>query len=403
MSETVFHIDRLEAPRWMTTAFEETPEGFLKGRAVVTTTGIYSYKDKMGKTIRELRLPEEVFKQTYLDSLKLIPLTLDHPKKNDRMVNATNIGELQVGVVGSNPATPDNGTSDNYNLSIDMIIHRKDAVSAVKSGKRGLSVGYRCDLEDAEPNSLWCGQPYDKIQRNLVANHIAIVDVGRAGDTAYIRMDGMEEHIQVLDSGEESHDNKTEDGMAEEFKVVKLDGVEYKAEAKIAEALHLANARVDSLQSEKDALNKSISTLEAEKDVQKERADALAVELETAKKDRVDSAKLGELVKARVALESFAKQENVVVLDGMDDLTLMTAIVKHKSPKAVLEGKDAVYIKARFDSIVEDAVVAEGETKDASTRAPAGSVAHADSTDGKEKSGAERYRENLLKMRKESK
>lgn len=400
MAETTFHIDRVDAPKWMTTAFTDTPEGFLQGRAVVTTTGIFTYLDSQGNTIRELRLPEEVFKPAFLDSLKLKSVSLDHPKE---MVSAANIDKYQVGVLGTNPSTPGDGTSDNYSLSIDMVIQRADAVKAVKQGKRQLSVGYRCDLEKAAPGAMWCGQPYDLIQRNLIANHVAIVDKARAGDMASIRMDSAEAHIQIEETVDESTNVKTEDGMADElFKSVKLDGVEYKAEAKVAEALHVSLTRADSLQVEVDALSKKVSTLDAEKDVQKERADALDVELAEIKKSHMDSSKVAELVKARVQLEATALKVGVVLADGMDDVAVMTAVVKQKSPKANLEGKDAVYIKARFDGIVEDMAVEVTDSADSSVRAPAGSVAHADS-EVSAKDGAKRYRENLVSQGKEKK
>jgi FtsZ-binding cell division protein ZapB len=216
-------------------------------------------------------------------------------------------------------------------------------------------------------------------------------------------MDSAEAHIQIEDSVEEFTNIKTEDGMAEDlFKSVKLDGVEYKAEAKVAEALHVTQTRADSLQVEVENLTKKVSTLDAEKDVQKERADALDVELTELKKNHLDSSKLAEMVKSRVQLEATAIKVGVTLADGMDDVAVMSAVVKHKSPKANLEGKDAVYIKARFDGIVEDMAVEEVAHADAGVRSVAGSVAHADSG-ASATDGAKRYRENLINQSKEKK
>ena len=63
---------------WATSPAETTPEGFLVARAAVTSVGVFTYRED-GTTRRELRLPEEVFAQESLDSLKCKPLTLYHP------------------------------------------------------------------------------------------------------------------------------------------------------------------------------------------------------------------------------------------------------------------------------------------------------------------------------------
>jgi len=377
----------------MTSPFVETPEGFLKGRAVITTTGIFTYLDSEGKPVRELRLPEEVFKPAFLDSLKLKPITNNHPKED---VKSLNVSKYLVGVLGNNPSEPGDGTSDNYSLSIDMIIHDAKTVQEIRQGKRQLSVGYTADLEKADVGALWCGQPYDYIQRNLIANHTAIVDRGRAGEMASIRLDCADAHIQIEENDQSLTGVKQEDGMADDmFKSVKLDGVEYKAEAKVAEALHVSLVHADALQSELDTLKQSRSQLEAEKDVQKERADALDIELVSLKKSHVDSSVIADRVKARVALEASANKFGVVLTDGMDDLAVMTAVVKVKAPKASLEGKDALYVKVRYDSILEDAVISAEEMADAASRTPAG-VVKTDSSSEPLLSGVERYRKNLV-------
>ena len=389
---SVEHFDRVEAPKWMTTAFTKTPEGFLKGRAVVTTTGIFEYMDARGNIVRELRLPEEVYKAEFLDSLKLKPVTVEHPKE---MLNADNVKKYAVGTMGNNPSDPWDGNTDNYNLSIDMIIHDSSAIKEVLAGKRQLSVGYSCDLEDAEPGSMWCGQRYDKIQRNLIANHVSIVDRARAGDTATIRLDSAEAHIQILDSDQSQTGIEQEDGMADkQYKSVKLDGVDYDAEAKVVEALHLSTTRLDALQSELDALKGDKSKLEAERDVQKEKVDSLTTELETLKKSHVDSKEVEAKIQKRVALLDSANKFGVKVSAEMSDIDIMKAVVVAKAPNAKLDGRDDIYIQARFDSVLEDAVASEAG--DASARAAGGS-APTDKNDGADACGIEKKKADYRK------
>jgi hypothetical protein len=172
------------APLGADEAFTKTPEGFLKGRAILTSTGVFPYKDATGKVRRELRLPEEVFHPDHLESLKLKPITLEHPSEEVRPENAA---QYQVGHLGS-----DLRTLDNHHLSCDAVITHEDGIKAIEGGKRSLSCGYTCDLEQGDAGASHEGMPYDYIQRNIRGNHVAIVDKARAGDAPRIRLDSAD-------------------------------------------------------------------------------------------------------------------------------------------------------------------------------------------------------------------
>ena len=185
-------FDNIDNSQWMTVPFERTNEGFLRGRAIVTSIGVFTYKRKDGTIQRELRLPEEVFSPSTLNSMKLKPVTLNHPTE---LVTQDNADKLQVGSLGDNPSWTKEWENRNWeevtdgiNCAIDMIITRKDAIDAILNGKQALSMGYTCDLEMAEPGATWCGVEYDFIQRNIRYNHCAIVDSARAGDNAKIEL-----------------------------------------------------------------------------------------------------------------------------------------------------------------------------------------------------------------------
>ncbi len=77
--KTVKRFDTLDAGSWMTTKFTRTTEGFLTGRAIVTSIGVFTYQYADGTVLRELRLPEEVFALESLESMKLKPVTNQHP------------------------------------------------------------------------------------------------------------------------------------------------------------------------------------------------------------------------------------------------------------------------------------------------------------------------------------
>jgi uncharacterized protein len=167
---------------------QKTPEGFLRAPARLTRVGVFPYRtDKVIR--RELRLPEEVFRPDSLATFELMPLTNDHPKNP---LDVTNAGAHQVGSVGGihrDKEDPD------YMAGTVLITERR-AVQDVESGKVEISNGYACDLEIK--SGIWVdsqgrGHPYDAIQRNIRANHIAIVERGRAGPGARLRLDAADE------------------------------------------------------------------------------------------------------------------------------------------------------------------------------------------------------------------
>lgn len=182
---------------YMVQPLKKTDEGFLVGRAIATNIGVFPYTQADGTTRRELRLPEEVRKAESLDSLKMKPLTLDHPRAG--IVKPETAKGLSVGSVG------DDVRADSYHVSVPISVTDKDAIAAVSAGKTSLSCGYTCDLEHTPGN--WMGIKYDAIQRNIRYNHLAIVDAGRAGDAAKMHMDSNDLHVGVCvhsDSDEES-------------------------------------------------------------------------------------------------------------------------------------------------------------------------------------------------------
>ena len=370
MLKDLKRFDNIDNSQWMTIPFERTTEGFLKGRAIVTSIGVFTYKKADGTVQRELRLPEEVFAVGTLNSMKLKPVTLNHPRE---LVTTDNADKLQVGSLGDNPSWTKEWhdrnweeVTDGINCAIDMIITKKDAVDAVLNGKQALSMGYTCDLEMAEPGSTWCGVEYDFIQRNIRYNHCAIVDSARAGDNAKIelRADSQDAVLEYMVT-------KIDGGTTMELKKINLDGIDYQAEESVIKALNSEKARAD--KAEKDAceskkamdkkvsdledknkeLEKRISALEAEKDTAKAKADSAEKELEELKKTSMDSSKIDEMVNAKIELLHNAEKAGVEVKSDMADSDIKKAVITKVFPTANFDGKDDVYIQARYDATVE--------------------------------------------------
>lgn len=132
--------DNIDNSDWMIVPFERTQEGFLKGRAIVTCAGVFTYRKADGSLSRELRLPDEVFSSSTIESLKLKPVTLNHPQG---LVTEDDAKKLSIGSLGSNPTRTKErfgwdgwenryeDITDGMNCAIDMIITAKEGIDAV--------------------------------------------------------------------------------------------------------------------------------------------------------------------------------------------------------------------------------------------------------------------------------
>lgn len=158
---------------------ERRSDGTILADAILTRCGVFEYHQPDGSVRRELRLPEDIFDPKSLKSFEGRPLTNDHPPE---MIDAKNAKEFAVGALIGN-VTPD-GESLRGRLSI----YDANTVAAMENGKVQTSVGYVCDLAEGAGEHPKYGK-YDARQTNIIANHISLVDKGRAG-SAHVRMDG---------------------------------------------------------------------------------------------------------------------------------------------------------------------------------------------------------------------
>ena len=303
-----------DAINYETNPAEKTAEGFLIARAPVTSIGVFSYRNPDGSERRELRLPEEVFDEESLASLKMKPLTLLHP---DEKVTPENVGKLSVGSVGSDV------TSDSYRVYVSLTATKKEAVEAVENGSaRSLSCGYDCDIEWT--SGTWMGMKYDCIQRKIRYNHVALVPVPRAGDGNAIRMDSAGTPT-LPDMNKHENNTNQEDKMDK----IHLDGADYQAEPQVIAAYNKAVDRADGLEKELekarndakeqlDKLTAAKSTVEAERDTYKERLDAMENEM---------PGKIEKAIKDRLELVGKATAAGVEVKADMADADIKKAVI----------------------------------------------------------------------------
>jgi hypothetical protein len=406
----VKRYDSLIPGRWMTTPFTRTTDGFLTGRAIVTSIGVFTYRNADGAASRELRLPEEVFDSESLASMRLKPVVNDHPSEK---VTPANIEKLAVGSLGSLVATttqektwdgytPPEKLTDGLHVAVDMTINQAEAIEDVLNGKRSLSMGYECEIEKADEGAAWLGMAYDSIQRKIRYNHCAIVDAARAGDAARIRLDGKDRKIGEtlgihLDGGDAIRvdikpSGEPRGGQApnqeENAMKYRLDnGMEYDAPEGFVQAYVSMKEKKDgadkALAKEREDHKAAVSKLEAERDTAKDRADKAEAEAKKAKEDAaVSPDRVKAAAKEMAALYDAADRAGVEVKDDMADMDIKKAVIAAIFPKADLKDKDEAYISARYDSALEtlenhadgESRAVAGEVPSSETRADSSSA-----------------------------
>jgi hypothetical protein len=154
-----------------------TQDGYLKAMARVSRVGLQKYKGKevdrpsMDSVI--LYRPEaEVFSRDALHSMANKPVTLYHPPK---MVNASSWTKYAKGISGEDIVR------DGEFVRVPLMLTDQETIDAHrKDGIREMSVGYTTDI-DWTPGETPEGEHFDGIQRNIRANHHALVPVARGG------------------------------------------------------------------------------------------------------------------------------------------------------------------------------------------------------------------------------
>lgn len=175
----------------------------------ISKVGVFQYLGKSipgaepGKIYNVFRPPEELGAPETLASLRLIPWVDDHAMLGE-VPNGMPAEEKQVqGVIGEQI------DFDGETLFANIKMFSKALADEIASGKKELSLGYRCKYEYAP--GVYNGMPYDYVQRQIRANHLASVDDGRMGP-----------EVSVLDSFTFTFDQK-DIQMADETKTPPAD------------------------------------------------------------------------------------------------------------------------------------------------------------------------------------
>lgn len=282
-------------------------DGAFKGTASLAAPGVYEYSDGV-TTWTEWTPPHVLADPQYVDGLKMLPVTLNHPAGS--VVTADNVRSLMVGALGDSVRADPSGV-----LQSPIAVHDAAAAKAARTTHRQISLGYRAVI-DWTAGVTPQGQRYDAKQTKRLANHVALVEQGRHGprvrihadaagaahshDGIAFRLDGDGSAQPPLNAGDTDRSPKREVTMA----LVKLGNLQ----------VDVADVAVASqVQAHVDALTAQVDAAKAEKT----RADSASGELaavraalETAKADHakeIDKIKADAKADARARIELEAK------------------------------------------------------------------------------------------------
>lgn len=236
--------------------------------ASIARTGVQTYTDAQGRTVREYRAPDVVFDEASLATLASIPVTVGHPGA----VDSRNWRRHAVGHVSDAPPArrADGATPGVEWLDAHIVIQDADALRRIEAGELvEVSMGYLAEVVP-QAGVTPAGEHYDAVQRGVKFNHLALLPEGkaRAGSGARLRLDGNEEpqsleveHMKVkidgieYDFGSASHVQALE--KQRDLAVQRADAAEAKAKD--------AEAALGPVQAKADAAEAKVSQLEAAK------------------------------------------------------------------------------------------------------------------------------------------
>lgn len=117
------------------------------------------------------RPAEELARQETIDSFKLMPFIDEH-----EILGKSGMPAERKGMQGT---TGEQVYYDEPYLRGNIKIHSSAAQSLIKAGKVELSPCYGCDW--VKGDGTFDGKPYQYTQRNIMGNHLALVEEGRTG------------------------------------------------------------------------------------------------------------------------------------------------------------------------------------------------------------------------------
>lgn len=331
---------------------KRTPQGGIIASSHPTRVGVLSYKYPDGRTVLELRHPDEVFHPDSLASLAGAPVTIRHPEGG--MVTSDNYEKLNKGSMA------DDVRKDGNFVAATVRIQSKQAAKMVERGDlKEMSCGYTADVDFTSGD--FNGEKYDAIQKNIRYNHVALLPVGggRAGRDVCLKLDSVEGDTYACSYASDMvHTDDSEMVSKEKWEALK--------------------EKHDGLKDEHDGLKKEHERVKGHMEAAKSELD----EAKKAHKDSLEAASPTNIDKLVAARSAFLSDVRLVAgktelkTDSKSKLEIMVEAITAAKPSIKLDGKSEDYVSGVFESLLAK------ESGVAAAHAAAQSVAAASKQDG---------------------
>lgn len=324
-----------------TSKVTRTPQGGLRLDAAITRVGVLTYTDTAGKTWREYKPADEVFRPDSLATLEGAPVTELHPEK---LVDGANWKSVSVGHLIGAPRR------DGDFVVAPVAVQDAGTAGRVEAHElHDVSAGYTCRV-DWTAGVTPDGEPYDAVQRDIVYNHAALGPEGwgRAGTEVSLRLNGAA--CQVRSDAPRSTMTKKIKIKGREFKLDADDEIA-KAQDAVGE---LEAAQESELGAVKDALMealKKVASLEAKIAVEE------AAEAKPVTEDMVPEEVADALASKRLTLRQRAAKVlgPDVKLDGLKAHEIHKLVVAKALPAVKLDSLDAKMVEGMFVAATDGA------------------------------------------------
>ena len=249
----------------------------------ISRAGVFEYLGSQigapvpDKVYKVFRPPEELSDPECLASFRNLPIIDDHVMLGSRDQGFTPPEEK--GIHGITGAAVDFRENVLYS---DIRIYSQALADKIDSGKRGLSLGYRCTYTPEV--GIFAGQNYEFVQRSLRGNHLALVDEPRNDvyvlDNKLITFDSfsIQKEENNMTTTVEALDKKITsfmDDINKRFKAQDEAEMKAKEEEKAAADKAAKDEAEAKEKAEKEAADKAAKDSEGEGEAEKKMAGAL--------------------------------------------------------------------------------------------------------------------------------
>lgn len=355
----MIHIDRAQ--------FQviETGEGFLKARVTFAVPGVFPYVYSDGVRL-EAKLPEDILSLQTIESAKGVPITDGHPEDAEGNPLLVTTDNYQVYSKG-NVSEPRVEFVDGRMVGVALAtIYDAALIQDIKSKKKdAVSIGFICE-EDAVPG-VFSGVHYDTAQKNIRINHLACVEIARAGDATKIHIDRSFQMDNKIAAGAGA---STPDDKSKTFTFRTDSGSDIQVSQEVHSLLMSYKAKVKADEGEIASLRDQIAKINPsipdeagvqEKQALLEKIDTMVAEIDAWKEKYSQlEEKVPEMADAvaneKMEVLEAAKGCDGITTDGLSVKEIKLAIIAKGLPfkqDVKIDGLSNDTINARYDAAIE--------------------------------------------------